>query len=122
MERIRRIFNSLKGQMVISGTVVYRLIGIMDDGEDYYYALYNGREIEYHSCVMSVVPLKGFIREKDYQEMVRIAKLNHFDQPDLYLNDDPEGIKVFNEKHKQSLLSKLGENSFLIEGPCWDLN
>lgn len=122
MERIRGIFNSLKGQMVISGTVVYRLIGIMDDGEDYYYALYNGREIEYHSCVMSVVPLKGFIREKDYQEMVRIAKLNHFDQPDLYLNDDPEGIKVFNEKHKQSLLSKLGENSFLIEGPCWDLN
>jgi hypothetical protein len=122
LKRIRSVFDKLKGQMVISGTSVYRLIGIMDDGEDYYYSLYNGREIEYHSCVGSIVPLKGFIEEKHYNEMIRIARLNHFDQETLYGSKEIEEARKFNEAHKQSLVQKLGEFDIFLEGPYWELN
>ena len=122
LEIIKTEFENLKGQMVISGTSVYRLIGILDDGEDYYYSLYNGRDVEYHSCVGRIVPLKGFIEEKHYNEMIRIAKLNHFDQETIYGTKEIEEARKFNESHKQSLIQKLGESDFFIEGPYWELN
>lgn len=112
LKKIGEEFNNLKGQFVISGYSVYRLIGILDDTEDYYYALYDGRKIEYHSCVGRIFPLKGYLRESDYQEMIRIAGLNHYDQIDLPAN----------QNHKDSLIKQLSEKDVFIEGPYWDLN
>ena len=42
---ITKEFNELKGQFVICSDQVYRLLGIADDDEDWYYALYDGRRI-----------------------------------------------------------------------------
>jgi len=119
LKLITEEYENLKGQHVISSDKVYRLIGIGDDGDDWYYALYDGREVTLASCVGSVVPLKGYILDKHYNEMIRIAKMNDFDQPGLWMNKNPEEMKVFNEEHKKEVTS--WSCTKLILGPCWDL-
>jgi hypothetical protein len=113
-------FNELKGQFVICNDRVYRFIGIADDDEDWYYALYDGRKFTLHSCVGSITPLKGYILEKHYNEMIRLAKINHFDQPDLWMNKNPEEMEEFNEKHKVEITS--WKDTRFICGPYWDIN
>ncbi len=120
MDNITRIteeYNKVKGQFVICGDRVYRLIGIADDDEDYYWVLYNGRQITLHSCVGRIIPLKGYIKQNDYEEMLRIAKLNHFDQPTLYNSE--EDLNSFNENHKKEITT--WEDTRFILGPHWDL-
>jgi len=114
-------YNELRGQLVISDDKVYRFIGLAEDEQDYYYVLYDGRKIFLHTCVGSIVPLKGYIREKDYEEMIRIAKLNHYDQATLWASHEPEKAKEFSEQHKKEVTSWKDDTRF-IQGPCWDLN
>jgi len=106
-------FNELKGQLVISGDEVFRFIGIGDDEEDYYYVLYDGRKIELHSCVGYIVPLKGHIIEKYYLDMIRLAKLNHYDLL-------PEAFSEFVEQHKKEVTD--WKDTRFILGPHWELN
>jgi len=122
LKLIEKEYKELKGQYILMHDKAYRFVGIVDDEEDYYYCLYDGRQFTLHSCISPMTPLKGWIKEKDYNEMVRIAKLNHFDQPELWANDTPEEIARFNENHKIELLKKMGPNDKFIFGPCWDLN
>ena len=113
-------FNNLKGQFVICSDRVYRFIGIADDDEDYYYALYDGREFTLHSCVGRITPLKGYILQKNYDEMIRLAKINHFDQPEIWCDKTIEEIIEFNEKHKKEITD--WKDTRFILGPYWDLN
>jgi hypothetical protein len=115
-------FNKLKGQFVICSDRVYRFIGLADDGEDYYYVLYNGRKITLHSCVGRLTPLKGYIPNRDYDEMIRLAKYNHFDQSDLWGcgDEDVEEMVKFNEKHKAEITDWKGTRFIL--GPHWEIN
>lgn len=114
-------FEELKGQMVICSNRVFRFIGIADDGDDYYYVLYDGRRITLHSCVGSITRLKGYILDRDYNEMVRLAKLNHFDQPTLWGNEVSEETIKSSENHKAEITNWGQETKFIL-GPCWDLN
>ena len=114
-------FEELKGQMVICSNRVFRFIGIADDGDDYYYVLYDGRRITLHSCVGSITRLKGYILDRDYNEMVRLAKLNHFDQPTLWGNEVSEETIKSSEDHKAEITNWSQETKFIV-GPCWDLN
>ena len=67
-----------KGQFVITPTnKVERLVAIGDDGEDYYYLTWNGRGITWYSCVINLIPLKGHLRQEDYDRLVSSAKMNH---------------------------------------------
>jgi len=116
-------YEKYKGQHVISNDTVYRFIGIVDDREDYYYCLYDGRKFRLHSCVGVIVPLKGFIQDKHYNEFVRMAKLNHYDQSTLYGIDDTEKLKEINDHHKKELVESIeNNNDKFIVGPCWELN
>jgi hypothetical protein len=112
-------FNELKGQFVICSSQVYRFIGIADDDEDYYYALYDGRKFTLHSCVGRITPLKGYILQRDYDEMIRLAKLNHFDQSTLWGGKTEEAVE-FSRKHKEEITD--WENTRFILGPFWELN
>lgn len=114
-------FDELKGQMVICSDEVLRFIGIADDDEDYYYVLYDGRKITLHSCVGRITMLKGYIIDRDYNEMIRLAKINHFDQPNLWGNEVSEDVIEFNEKHKEEITTWDKKTRFIL-GPCWDLN
>jgi hypothetical protein len=74
-------FDKLKGQFVITAShMIERLVAIGDDGEDYYYITYTGREFKWYSCVGRVMPLKGYLIDEDYNELVRLANLNHYDK------------------------------------------
>jgi len=74
-------FEKLKGQFVITDSwKIERLVGIGDDKEDWYYLTYDGRKLKWNTCVGRIVPLKGKIDDKDYNEFIRMAKLNHYDQ------------------------------------------
>lgn len=74
-------FEKLKGQFVITDSwKIERLVGIGDDNTDWYYLTYNGRKLTWNTCVGRLMPLKGKLNDKDYKELVRLAKLNHYDQ------------------------------------------
>lgn len=76
-------YEKLKGQFVITSSwEIERLVGIGDDKEDWYYLTYDGRKLKWNSCVGGLMPLKGKLDDKDYNELIRIAKLNHYDQYD----------------------------------------
>jgi hypothetical protein len=106
-------FNSFKGQFVICSDQVYRFIGIADDDEDWYYVLYDGRRITLHSCVGSVTPLKSYILEAHYKELIRLAKLNHYDQIEDEFAD-------FIKQHKKEVTD--WQDTQFILGPHWELN
>lgn len=74
-------FEKLKGQFVITDSWdIERLVGIGNGGEDWYYLTYDGRKLKWSTCIGRIMPLKGKLDDKDYNELVRIAKLNHYDQ------------------------------------------
>jgi len=111
-------FEKYKGQFVIPDNwKIERLIAIGEDEWDYYYITYDGREIHWHTCVGRIMPLKGYLRDKDYNELVRIAKLNHYDQVDFETNGNiDEFLKAF-----QKEIETYDKNSIFITEPCWDL-
>ncbi len=56
---------------------VVRLVDVVDDEDDYYW-VYDSRQGVYQSsCVCGWIPLKGFIKEKEYNEMIRVWNLNN---------------------------------------------
>ena len=112
--------NRLQGQFVLCDNVVYRLIGLADDTEDYYYVLYNGRKLKLTTCLMRITPLKGYILEDHYNEIIRMARLNHYDQPTLY--GTKEDISEFNEEHKNELIGGWSDDTKFIIGPFWEIN
>ena len=111
-------FEKMKGQFIITQMGnIERLIAIGDDSEDWYYITFNGRELHWSSCVGRIIPLKGYLRDKDYDDLVRLAKLNHIDQ--LFINGDKE--KDFFNAVDKEISSYDEKHSFLTEF-CWDLN
>ncbi len=78
-------FDRLRGQFVITASwKIERLIAIGEDDMDYYYITYDGQKISWNTCVGRLMPLKGQLLERDYNELVRLAKLNHFDQSSIW--------------------------------------
>lgn len=111
-------FETLKGQFIIGRiNKIERLVAIGDDTEDYYYITYDGRELHWSSCVGRIMPLKGYLREEDYNSLVNIAKLNHFDQ--LYIKAG-KSQEFYNDVDKE--IASYGENHSFLTEFCWDLN
>jgi hypothetical protein len=114
-------FESMKGQFVITCSwEIVRLIAIGQDNIDYYYVTYDGRKLKWNTCVGRLMPLKGYLRDEDYQELVRLARLNHFDQIGLWGNKNPEETLAFNEQHKKEITTIKEPDEFLTE-IFWDL-
>ena len=112
------------GQFIIMGNNVVRFIGIAEDDMDYYYVTYDGRQLHWHSAVGSYTVLKGKIDEKDYNDLIHIAKLNHFDQDDFFSpssDEEKEKQKLFAESHKSKLSKLSGDDKYIV--PLhWELN
>lgn len=111
-------FEQLKGQFIITMShTIERLIAIGDDEEDYYWVTWDGRKLHWSSCVGGIIPLKGYLRDSDYNEFIRSAKLNHSDQ--LYLeNNQYNGFLKFIEYYN----NQLEEKHKYLTTLCWDLN
>lgn len=107
-------FEKLKGQFVITDMwQVERFVALAEDQWDYYYVTFDGRKLRWNTCVGKLVPLKGYIEDKDYENFIRIAKLNHLDQL-----DKTEFLKYLEEYLKENTRE---DDRFLTE-LCWDLN
>ncbi len=119
-------FEHHKGEFIIINNKVSRLIAVGDDGEDYYWVTYDGRSTIWSSCVGKFIVLKNKIDDSDYDEFIRIAKINHLDQDDLWLPKTPEDKlenKELAKKHKEFIkLQSTGGNDILLTEICWDLN
>jgi hypothetical protein len=116
IDKIKQEFETLKGQFVITQSQkIERLVAIGDDQQDYYYITYDGRKFTWNTCVGRVMPLKGYLRDEDYNELVRLAKLNHFDQETCWGENGKNS-----QKHKNELMKVNGDDTILTE-VCWDL-
>lgn len=111
-------FEKLKGQFVLCNNRAERLIGLFSDDWDYYWVLYTDEGLRLVSGLFRITQLKDKIDSNDYNDMVRVAKLNDFDLV--------EGVdKEYVENLKQQLIDNLngGEgDGEMILGPCWDIN
>jgi len=66
-----------KGDLLIDGTTVVRLIDFKTDKDDYYYDLQSLGEGRYWtSCVGRLIPLKGHIPDKEYDSLEHLFNLN----------------------------------------------
>lgn len=114
LQQILQEFEAHKGQFVITESWdIERLIAIGDDGQDYYYVTYNGRQTKWNTCVGSIIPLKDRLTQKEYDKFISRAKLNHWDQ-NVYGVHDAE----YSTKHKIEVTQL---NKYLTQ-ICWDLN
>lgn len=117
-------FEENKGQFVLMHNKVVRLVAIAEDDMDYYYACYDGRKIIWHSCVGSYTVLKNKIDDKDYNELIRLAKINHYDQDDLWMpstDEEKEKTRLMAIDHKRKMEEVKGPDNYLTPF-CWDLN
>lgn len=128
---ILKQFEELKGQHIIINSSVQRLISIGTDQEDYYWVTYNGKETTWSSCIIEIVPLKEKIDNKHYNEFVRLAKINDYDQSTLWGNNPVDIVKNSLEEqltcsqqsiqHKEKMEALKLPDRFLST-VCWDLN
>jgi hypothetical protein len=122
-ELILNQFEENKGQFVIIGNDVVRLVAIAEDEMDYYYVMYDGRKVTWHSCVGRYTVLKNKIEDRSYNELIRIAKINHWDQYDnSHLVESPTSFHLEGAiEHKKKMEKEEGDNKYLTPF-CWDLN
>lgn len=112
-------FDNLKGQFVITDCwKIERLIAIGEDELDYYYITFDGRNIRWNTCVGRIMPLKGHLRDEDYNYMIHIAKMNHYDQ--LVINNKGNIDDFIKSFEKETANYTHGER-FLTE-ICWTIN
>lgn len=82
IEDLKEEMSQYKNTLVIGDIdKVVLLLDVVDGEDDFYWVYYGqsgGKVQEYwSSCVGAWMPLKGFIKEKDYNELVRVWNLNH---------------------------------------------
>ena len=120
------IFSKHKGEMVISNKRVYQFIGIAHDPDDFLYILYDGRKIHYSTILCRITILKGKIDDDDYNEMIRIAKLNWYSSNELWGNkpdnEHYEAIVEGCKNHKEAIEHSIKKNTTLLSDIVWDFN
>jgi len=120
-----QFWNKHKGEFVITSNRIERFLGIVSDDSDYYYLCYNGRNMTLYTCVGSLIILKNKLADKDYNEFIRLAKLNHFDQLD---NTKKHVTQLTEELLKEFVADPDDERNYyfgtnkLVTDICWDLN
>jgi hypothetical protein len=125
LNRILKVFEELKGQFVITESwEVERLVAIGGDEQDYYYVTYNGRETKWNTCVGKLVRLKNKIDDEDYHKFIRLAKINHFDQENLWIPKGEEQKEKCRESWRANNQSRVGQkrssyNSGLFKKTVW---
>jgi hypothetical protein len=55
-------------------------VALGSDLNDYYYITYDGRKLKWNTCVGPIFYLKNKIDDTNYNELVRIARLNEWSE------------------------------------------
>ena len=81
-------FDRLQGTFVLtSHTRPMRLVAIGETDFDYYYILYDGKKFRWEPVLTGIMELKGYLKDVDYDELERLAELNHIDR---FIDANPE--------------------------------
>ncbi len=112
--------SKLLGQFVIYGTYkIGRFIGIVytdsPEDSDLYYVIFDGKKVIFDTCLSGIYPLKGCIQERAYEDMIRTAKLNHYDQEGCMSSPLPR------DQFKAEVIGKLTKYDHWITPIVWDL-
>jgi hypothetical protein len=126
LDMVLREFEELKGQFVINNAWnIERFVAIAGDNYDYYYVTYNGRKLTWYSTITKIIPLKGKIDDIHYNELIKIAKLNHYDQPTLHgstnITRKKEIIK-FNKNHIEEITNLYKPDNKYITDIYWEIH
>lgn len=119
-------FEKYKGQFVIRHSLpndtVVRFIGIGYDNMDYLCIYYDGRKLSYDTILGHMIPLRGYIDDKYYNEYIRLWNLNSYDRPnDGRIEEDRYelGLKAYRE----GLEAQIKHSGItLLADLCWELN
>ena len=104
-------FEKYKGQLVITAEwKVERFVAIGEDEWDFLYITFDGRVVHEQVINARLIPLKGFIKDDDYDSMIRQVTLNHYD---FYADKEVVIEMIKNE---------LNSNITLMSEICLDLN
>jgi hypothetical protein len=83
LEKIKIKIAPFKNTLVIAyfGTVC-RLVDAIEDESDgeCCYVLDKGNALEFPSVLIKIIPLKGYIDDNDYADLVKVWNLNNFDK------------------------------------------
>ena len=115
-------FKQYQGQFVIVNSQVLRFIGVAEDDFDYYWIFYNGKDVILNSCLIKLIPLKGFITDFDYYTLVNSAKLRHLDQVNLFYTNGSGEPFNFNQSHRDEITNKISTNYSILNGLVWEIN
>lgn len=66
--------------LVIDGFEIVRLVDVIDGGDDYYWVYDSHKGIYWSTCVGGWIPLKGFIDQEKYDNLVRVWNLNNIEK------------------------------------------
>lgn len=127
---LKKDFENHKGEFVINNYnhKVVRLVALGTDDEDYYWVFYDGNETVWQSTLFHFIVLKDKINKKDYDEFIRLAKLNHQDQINHWQEEnekDKEKIKEAEKtikEVKENIQKNIGSNDKYLTDICWDIN
>lgn len=81
LKEIKAFVKQHKNELVIAMFKISRLVGYKDiPGDDYYWVLSEAnswkKQRTLHSCVGSLIPLKGSIPDEEYNRLDKMFKLN----------------------------------------------
>lgn len=80
LKRLMNHFENHKGEIVMYPMdKPMRLIGLLESPEDYYYALFNGTDVQFYSAVGKLITLKGNLNDSSYEALLYSAKVSHLD-------------------------------------------
>jgi hypothetical protein len=81
LEELRKELEPYRNTLVLDYFDVVRLVDVVD-GEDDYYWVYDDtkRGVHWSSCVGGWKPLKGVLKDEDYNELVRVWNLNNVEK------------------------------------------
>lgn len=126
LQEILKEFEEVKGQFILIDGQLKRLVGVIDDGFDYCYVLFNGHVISYAPCLSRIMRLRGKLDDEDYNEIVRIAKLNHADYklPNFHdiLSIEEEKIDKENIICNSPTIINVAKNKKKIFKFAWEIN
>lgn len=85
LEEVRKEIEPYKGTLVLDWDKVVLLKDVARDERDVYYVFgersgHRESKVYWSSCVCNFIPLKGYILEKKYQDLVRMWNLNNDDE------------------------------------------
>lgn len=89
---------------------------------DYLYIYYDGRKLSFATILDYMIPLRGAISDKDYNQYIRRWNLNSYDRPNDGRMDDKRWADAM-IAYRSELETKIKYRGItLLADLCWDLN